>query len=108
VQRDGAVHSTAHRDRDTARHRLRDEDLAECGRECLDRERLAGHARRLEQSQPRERALERIRVALDDAVAVDREPYTGPVAVPRRVSEDLSSHRLRLARRFRRRAPPCR
>ena len=89
VQRDGAVDAAAHRDRDPSGDQLGGEDLAERGGERLDRERLARHAGRLEERQPRERPLEPLGVALDDAVALDGKPDAGPVAVLRRISEDL-------------------
>ena len=74
-QRDGAVDAAAHRDRDALRMRVGAEDLRECVRERVDRERLAADGRSLEQRQSLEPALEPGSVRRDDAIAVDREPH---------------------------------
>ena len=58
MQRDGAVHATAHRDRDTTATRPSAEDRPERRRERIHRERLSADRRRLEQREPLERLRE--------------------------------------------------
>jgi hypothetical protein len=84
-----AVHAAAHRDGDAARRRRRAEHGPDCVRERVGRERLAADARRLEQRQPGEVAVEARRVRLDDPVAGDAEPHRSPLAAATGVSKDL-------------------
>ena len=96
-ERDCAVDAAAHRDCDPPGVGLRDEDLPERGRERLDGERIAPDGRGLEQAQAGQGPVEPVGVRAHDALAVDCEPHGRPVAVLRRVSEDVMSHPLRLA-----------
>ena len=113
-QRDRTVDAPAHRDHGTAGSRDGPKDLSQCRCERLDRERLAGHRSRLQQCQPDERTVEAGRVCSSDAVSVDAETHGGPIAVPRRVADDLHPcHAVRLDADRRTRAcfegaPPCR
>ena len=91
-ERDRAVDAAAHRHRRPARLRLGAEDRPERIGERVDRERLAGDRRGLEQRQAGERPVEPRCVRLDDAVAVDEEPNRSPLAVAGGVSECFHVH----------------
>src|ERR687892_1276167 len=96
-QRNRAVDAAAHGHSRAARGRRCDEDLAESGRERLDREGLAADRRRLEQRQARDGALEAFDVSVEDALIVDDETRRGPLVPTSRVAEDLHRcHELRL------------
>ena len=89
-QRDGAVDAAAHRDGRAVRIGRRGDHRPDRVRERVGRERLAGHGGSLEQRQPDEVALEPGRVGGDDPLPVDAQPDGGPVAVARRIAEELA------------------
>ena len=96
-ERDGAVDPAAHRDGDAPGTRCRRERRAKCGRERLDRERIAVDRGRLDERQSVERTVEPGRVGSDDRLAVDSS-RTAAHASPRVASPKTSSaHRTRLA-----------
>jgi hypothetical protein len=82
-ERNRAVDTAAHRDRDALGVRGGAEDRPECVRERVDRELVASDRRRLEQGQPLERPVEPLGVGADDPVTVDREPNQAPLAAAR-------------------------
>ena len=88
-KRNGAVDTAAHRNGRASRLRLRAEDRTERIRERIRRERVARNRSGLEQREP----LEPGHVGLDDAVAVDDDANSSPLAVARRVSETLDESR---------------
>ena len=96
-ERDGTVDPAAHRDGNAPGTRCRRERRAKCGRECLDRERIAVDCGRLDERQSFERTIEPGRIRSDDRVVVDLQPDGGPCIATRRVSEGFVGHRTRLA-----------
>ena len=94
---DGTVDPAAHRDGNAPGTRCRRERRAKCGRECLDRERIAADCGRLDERQAFERTVEARRIGSDDRLVVELQPDGGPCIATRRVSEDFVAHRTRLA-----------
>ena len=68
---------------------LRAEDLRERVCECIRRECLARHGRRLQQRHPGESVGEAGCVGVHDPVAVDREAHKGELFAARRIADDF-------------------
>ena len=68
---DGTVDPAAHRDGNAPGTRCRRERRAKCGRECLDRERIAADCGRLDERQSFERTVEARRIGSDDRLVVE-------------------------------------
>jgi hypothetical protein len=92
----GAVHAAAHRDGDTVGIAARLEDRADGACQGVHCKLVATDGGGLEKRQAFERAVEPIGVGADDSVAVHRQADEPPLAVPRRVSDDLE-HRATVA-----------
>jgi hypothetical protein len=88
-ERNGAVDAAAHGHGDPGRTYGRLQDRTQRVRERVHGERLARDRRRLEQGQTAQRAVEPVRVGVDNAVPLNRQPDDRPGTGARRVSDDL-------------------
>jgi hypothetical protein len=95
-QRDSAVDTPAHRNRNPSDRPRSPKDRPDRVSERIDGERLPTNRSSLEQGQPNKRTIKPRSIGTDNPLAVVREPHECEVCAPRRVTNELN-HKLRLA-----------
>jgi hypothetical protein len=108
-QRNGAVDTAAHRNRDPPGRTWRPKDGPDRVGKGVNSERLAPDRRSLEQRQSNERPIEPRSISLDNALSIEPKPHERKLSATRRISNELQ-HRTQASAnrrecRLRRRSP---
>jgi hypothetical protein len=95
-QRDSAVDTAAHRNRNPTDRPRSPKDRPDRVSERVDSKRLPTNGSSLEQSQPNKRTIKPRSISLNNALAVERKPHKSEFGTTSRITNELN-HKLRLA-----------